>query len=284
MNTEQYQQAANLYKAGDKEGAEKILLVMIEQEPDSAELWFALSRCSKSDQEHIERLEKCLEFNPEFEKAKNDIEIFRKRQKAQEAVPPIIPSNTKKQDERDVEMLEDGPKQATPTRSAFPIIASPIILILIAVLIWQFIRLDRLNKSINNLEVHVNSMASDLSYVSSLAENANRYAHTHGYSDERLKTNIRGIDHPLDKALMLQGVYFEWNTAEYPEMGFSDGTQIGVVAQEVEEVFPELVTTDEDGFKHVNYEALSAVLIEATKEQQQQIDELSNRVNQLEKQ
>lgn len=61
----------------------------------------------------------------------------------------------------------------------------------------------------------------------------------------------------------LRGVSFEW--ASDAPRGYS-GPDLGVIAQEVEEVFPELVRTDERGFKQVNYAGLIAPLIEAVKE------------------
>ena len=59
-------------------------------------------------------------------------------------------------------------------------------------------------------------------------------------------------------------------------MGFTDDTQIGLIAQEVEPVMAELVNTDEDGYKSLAYDKLSAVLVEATKELHESICELRN--------
>ena len=61
-----------------------------------------------------------------------------------------------------------------------------------------------------------------------------------------------------------------------------DRVQVGLIAQEVEEVLPELVSTDEEGFKNVNYQNMVAVLIEANKEQQKLIEDLQERVKRLE--
>ena len=85
-------------------------------------------------------------------------------------------------------------------------------------------------------------------------------------SDRNLKTNIQPISNALDKVQQLQGVTFDWK---------EDGSSsVGLIAQDVEEVFPELVHTDEEGVKSVEYANLVAVLIEAVKEQQKEIDEL----------
>src|SRR5690606_21200128 len=80
------------------------------------------------------------------------------------------------------------------------------------------------------------------------------------------------IESALSKVQQLRGVTYSWRTEEFPENNFSKGTQIGLIAQEVETVFPELVITDESGYKAVEYANLVAVLIEAIKEQQILID------------
>lgn len=80
------------------------------------------------------------------------------------------------------------------------------------------------------------------------------------YSDERLKTNIRTIDNALDKVLQMRGVYYD-----------KDGTtSTGVVAQEIEKIFPEVVL--EGDFKSVAYGNIVGVLIEAIKELKQELD------------
>ncbi|MHC1703652.1 MAG: tail fiber domain-containing protein [Tenuifilaceae bacterium] len=109
-------------------------------------------------------------------------------------------------------------------------------------------------------------------------------------SDKNLKKNINPLSGALKKVLKLQAVTYDWKTdMELSEMksksktdkkglvnrfNFPTGTQIGVIAQEVEKIFPELVKTDGDGLKSVDYVKIVPLLIEAIKEQQQQIDEL----------
>jgi len=85
------------------------------------------------------------------------------------------------------------------------------------------------------------------------------------YSDERLKENIKPIGNAVDKVKQLRGVTYDWK-----ETGKAS---VGVIAQEVEAVFPELVVENEE-YKSVDYGKLTSVLIEAIKEQQAQIDEL----------
>lgn len=96
-------------------------------------------------------------------------------------------------------------------------------------------------------------------------------------SDVRLKTDIRTLSGSLDSVMKLRGVSFDWKDAGYPE-----GRQIGVIAQEVEKVFPELVSRDADGYESVAYDKLIPVLIEAMKEQQDRIDARDARIGELE--
>ncbi|GEM_PF-1169978 len=90
-------------------------------------------------------------------------------------------------------------------------------------------------------------------------------------SDQRLKQNIVTLDKAMDKVKALRGVSYEWRTEEFKEMQFANGTEIGLIAQEVEQVLPEVVHTDGEGYKSVAYSHLVALLIEAVKEQQEEI-------------
>ena len=100
-------------------------------------------------------------------------------------------------------------------------------------------------------------------------------------SDRRLKTDIRPLENALTKVLKLNGVNYKWRVAEFPKMSFDEKQHVGVIAQEVEAVLPEAVVTHDDGYKSVSYNDLVPLLIEAVKEQQQQIDELKKLVEQL---
>ncbi|MCD6566283.1 MAG: tail fiber domain-containing protein [Bacteroidales bacterium] len=95
-------------------------------------------------------------------------------------------------------------------------------------------------------------------------------------SDIKFKSNIEPLSHVLNKLQLINGVYFDWRKDEYPDMVFSQGRQIGVIAQDLEKVYPELVSTNTKGYKSVDYMKLTAILIEAVKEQQQVINELEN--------
>jgi hypothetical protein len=91
------------------------------------------------------------------------------------------------------------------------------------------------------------------------------------YSDIRVKENIKTIDNALDKVKALRGV--EYNKIDNSEKS------VGVIAQEIEEVIPEVVREDDQGMKSVAYGNITAVLIEAIKEQQKQIDELKKQLD-----
>ena len=110
----------------------------------------------------------------------------------------------------------------------------------------------------------------------------------HTHSDARLKKNIEPIPSSLTKVLQLNPVYYEWREDILPSAfvkNHRQGRQIGLVAQEVEEIIPEVVREEKiyDGeWKGVNYEKLTAVLIGAVKEQQEQIEELKTRIAVLE--
>ena len=91
-------------------------------------------------------------------------------------------------------------------------------------------------------------------------------------SDENLKENIRTIEDPLAKVVQIRGVNFDWKENQKPS--------VGVIAQEVEKVFPELVASGEK--KSVNYNGLIGLLIEVVKEQQVQINSFNERLSKLE--
>ncbi|KPL07023.1 hypothetical protein AMJ86_06215, partial [bacterium SM23_57] len=96
----------------------------------------------------------------------------------------------------------------------------------------------------------------------------------HEASDIRLKSNIKTIADALDKISQIRGVEFEWNDNAEARGAIYGREQLGVVAQEMETVFPQLVSTSDDGYKSVDYTKLTAVLIEAVKELQSRTKKL----------
>ena len=83
-----------------------------------------------------------------------------------------------------------------------------------------------------------------------------------GSSDERLKDNITYIHKPIDKINKIGGYKFTWNNKQDTYLG----KDVGVLAQEIEAVLPELVTTRATGYKAVKYEKIVPLLIEGIKE------------------
>jgi hypothetical protein len=92
-------------------------------------------------------------------------------------------------------------------------------------------------------------------------------------SDGRLKKAIQPIQNVLDKIVSLKGVTYQWKD---PKMG--ENTEVGLIAQDVEDIFPEVVANDKEGNKSIAYGKMVAPLIEAIKEQQQQIEALRKEV------
>ncbi|MBK6633602.1 MAG: tail fiber domain-containing protein [Chitinophagaceae bacterium] len=95
-------------------------------------------------------------------------------------------------------------------------------------------------------------------------------------SDARLKTNIQQVRNPVEKLNRLNGYTYNWIDQQ-----MDNTTQMGLLAQEVQKVYPELVKTNPDGNLSVNYTGLIPVLIEAIKEQQKQIDKQGKMIEQL---
>lgn len=100
-------------------------------------------------------------------------------------------------------------------------------------------------------------------------------------SDARFKQHVQPLSGSLQKLNALQGVQYEMRINEFPDRNFLPGTEIGLIAQEVEKVLPELVRTESDGYKSVDYAKLVPVLVEAIKEQQLEIRKLEEKVNKL---
>jgi hypothetical protein len=96
-------------------------------------------------------------------------------------------------------------------------------------------------------------------------------------SDVTLKKNVQQLSGALAKVCAIRGVNFEFITKQKSTP--DNGVQVGVIAQEVEAQYPEIVVTNEDGIKSVRYEKLVAPLIEAIKEQQAIIESLKARLD-----
>ena len=98
-------------------------------------------------------------------------------------------------------------------------------------------------------------------------------------SDERLKENVKPLENALNKVSQLNGVEFDWKelTAEEKKtIHGNEGHDVGVIAQEVEKVLPEVVTERDTGYKAVKYEKIVPLLIEAIKDLKAEIEELKD--------
>jgi hypothetical protein len=100
-------------------------------------------------------------------------------------------------------------------------------------------------------------------------------------SDKDLKTNIKNIEQPLSKIQKINGVTFDWDTSKQDT---HSGSDIGVVAQEIEEILPDAVCTREDGYKAVKYEKIIPLLIESVKELTALVETLQTKIANLENQ
>ncbi|MEP6675991.1 MAG: tail fiber domain-containing protein [Ferruginibacter sp.] len=97
-------------------------------------------------------------------------------------------------------------------------------------------------------------------------------------SDARLKNNISPVSNAIQQLILINGYHYYWKNKQADNI-----MQTGVLAQEVQKVFPELVKEDATGTLSVNYSGLIPYMIEAVKEQQKQIDELKKTVEELKK-
>ena len=95
-------------------------------------------------------------------------------------------------------------------------------------------------------------------------------------SDKNLKTNIIPIENAIDKVLQLKGVEFDFISSD--DTGYLGVHQIGLIAQDVSKVIPEVVSKNNDGTLGLSYQHLVPLLIEAMKEQQEQINDLKRRI------
>jgi hypothetical protein len=104
-------------------------------------------------------------------------------------------------------------------------------------------------------------------------------------SDGRLKRDVAPLTEEIDVTAVVQrlrGVAFSWDTSHERAESLGDGRQIGLIAQEVEAVLPQVVSTGGDGYQTVDYAKLTALLIEVAKAQHARIDELQRRLEAVE--
>jgi len=94
-------------------------------------------------------------------------------------------------------------------------------------------------------------------------------------SDISLKDNIRPIENALFKVNQIRGVEFDWNEKSH-EIQQQKGHDVGLIAQEVEKVLPEVIQIREDGIKAIAYEKVVPLLVQSIKELTKRVEELEN--------
>ncbi|MCD4657930.1 MAG: tail fiber domain-containing protein [Planctomycetes bacterium] len=95
-------------------------------------------------------------------------------------------------------------------------------------------------------------------------------------SDLRFKKNIKTIDDALDRLRKMKGVYYRWREDKFDNKTIRKDRQMGFIAQEMERILPEVVMTDENGYKAISYDRIAAVVTEAIKQQQHELSKLSS--------
>jgi RNA processing factor Prp31 len=104
-----------------------------------------------------------------------------------------------------------------------------------------------------------------------------------------LKDHLKKLEHNLDKIKNIDGVRFEWDY-NHPKLKNDrniavkeafQGESIGVIAQQVEEIVPEIVWTDDEGYKSVQYGLMVSLGVGSIQEQQKRIDQIYDRINKI---
>jgi len=117
--------------------------------------------------------------------------------------------------------------------------------------------------------VRVNENTAPLSYALDVSGSIRATGTVLQSSDERLKENIYPLDNAVDRVSAIDGVYFNWNDKKE--------RNVGVLAQQVQKVLPEVVSEDNNGYLNVDYGGIVPLLLEAIKELESRVKELENR-------
>ena len=124
-------------------------------------------------------------------------------------------------------------------------------------------------------KVGINNTVNDLTYNLEVSGSIRASAALLSNSDKRLKENIYPIDNALSRLNSIEGVYFDWKKG--------GEKQVGVIAQQVQKVLPEVVSEDKNSYLSVDYTKLVPLLIEGINEQSNLIKDLEDRIAKLEK-
>ncbi|MFH1845072.1 MAG: tail fiber domain-containing protein, partial [bacterium] len=100
-------------------------------------------------------------------------------------------------------------------------------------------------------------------------------------SDARYKKDVEDLECALSKVSALRGVTYRWRQDEFPKKNFDGNVHHGFIAQELQQVLPDAIHEDSQGYLSVDYSRVTPLLVEALKEQQKEIDELRTMIEQL---
>lgn len=113
--------------------------------------------------------------------------------------------------------------------------------------------------------------------------NESLYLDVFAGSDIAFKQNVNSLENVLPALLNIRCITYDYKTQEFTHKNFPEGHQVGVIAQDVANHFPELVKADSEGKLHVNYSQLSTVAIQAVKELSDVLSKTNERLDRLEK-
>lgn len=100
-------------------------------------------------------------------------------------------------------------------------------------------------------------------------------------SDDRYKKDVHTVTCALESVQRLRGVTYRWRKGEFPDKKFDGEVHHGFIAQEIQQILPDVVHEDSKGYLSVDYSRVTPLLVEAIKEQQKEIDELRAMIEQL---
>ncbi|MBT7608719.1 MAG: tail fiber domain-containing protein [Bacteriovoracaceae bacterium] len=120
-----------------------------------------------------------------------------------------------------------------------------------------------------------------LEEIENIILNDAEYLDVFAGSDLRFKENITEMTQSLEKLQTLEAIKYNYKVEYQEQNGFSSKDQLGLIAQEISQVFPQAVAKDRDGFLRVNYQALVPALIESVQTLNSKISELEDEVKKL---
>ena len=121
----------------------------------------------------------------------------------------------------------------------------------------------------------------NLEQIESEVLNDSVYLDVFAGSDVAFKEDIKPLEGAMDKISALQAFTYNYKTEEFPEKNFDSERQVGLIANEVEKVLPEVVRKDNNGMRHINYAALTPLLLEGIKSLSDRLDRQADEIAEL---